>query len=445
MSNLSTNQASILRSIFSAAPDSAVVNLEQALAHEVTRGGPMAEVHSLVAQEASNRRARSLAFMPLLPLCRPAAIGPYPKFPFETLALLWTACKEKEPNAARAVEALGPIRDEDERAYAHSACDAVCRIAAEGLRGGLAEFAGVRTLLDKVPGRAELFIKLLDLAPLARAALMRLPDWMGRLNEERAVAIRIAYNDGVDLSDDGGPRLLDILCAHMPEPWKVLHLISAVMDRPTDRFAASSEIARFGEFYMDDIDRRLGEGRNFDPNGGRAAGVAAAESVHVIALEIAEFETSLDISRDGVWGARIAKQKLALAQLAETRLAQIDKALDQALPLTQVKFGKGVRGFPKLNEDPSPPQLNKAQSYLAFFEQCRASANQAGYGSTRAKAGERMDARLTQYVEDLLELLRGEEVQNPERIRRYLEAAADLVAVAKGEQAAAIIRRRAAA
>jgi hypothetical protein len=427
MSNLSTSQTSILRSIFSSAPDSAVVNLEQALANEVKRGGPMAEVHGLVAQEATNRRARSVAFMPLLPLCR-QTLGPYPTFPPQTLALLWAACRDAAPAAARAVEALGPIRDEDERAFAHSVCDAVCRTAADGLRSSQGEFASVRAMLDKVPGRGELFLKMLDLTPLARNALVKLPDWMGRLNEERAVAIRIAYNDGTDLSDDGGPRLLDLLSAHMAEPWRVLHLISAVMDRPTDRFAASSEIARFGEFFMDDIDRRLNEGRNFEPNGGRAAGVAAAANVH-----------------DGVWGARIAKQKLALAQLAETRLNQIDKALDQALPLGQVKFGKGVRGFPRLNEDPSQPQLTKAQSYLAFFEQCRASANQAGYGSTRTKAGERLDARLGQYVEDLLELLRGEEVQTPERIRSYLNAAADLVAVARGEQAAAIIRRRAAA
>jgi hypothetical protein len=444
MPNLSTSQTSILRSIFSAAPDSAVMNLEQALAPEVRHGGPMAQVHSLVAQEATSRRGRSLAFMPLAPLCRPGP-GPGPRFPAQVLAQLWNAVRTAEPRATRAVEALGPAHDEDERAFANDTCDRVCSLARDGLRAGEGEFAPIRAMLEHTPGGAELFIKMLELTPLARRALSRLPDWMGRLNEERAVAIRLAYNDGEDVSVDGGPRLLDILCAHMPEPWRVLHLISAVMDHPTDRFAASSEIARFGEFFMDEIDRRLTEGRSFDPNGGKAAGVAAAANVHVATLVIAEFETSLDMTREGVWGSRIAKQKLALAQLAESRLNQIDKALDAALPLTQVKFGKGVRGFPKLNEDPSPPQMNKAQSYLAFFEQCRASANQAGYGSTRTKAGERMDGRLNQYVEDLLELLRGEDVQTPERIRLYLNAAADLVAVARGEQAAAIIRRRAAA
>ncbi len=444
MPNLSDSQSTILRSIFSAAPDTAVISLEQALAHEVSRGGAMAQVHSLVAQEATNRRARTLAFMPLAPLCKQGQ-GPSPRFPAETLALLWTAAHAADPTATRAVEAVGSCQDEDERAFAHKACDAVCQIAADGLRAGAGGFAVVRSLLDKTPGGGELFVQLLDLAPLARGALVKLPDWMGRLNEDRAVAIRIAYNDGVDLSDDGGPRLLDILSAHMPEPWRVLHLISAVMDRPTDRFAASSEIARFGEYFLDDIDRRLAECRSFDPTGGKAAGIAAAAAIHVATLEIAEFETSLEISREGAWGARIAKQKLALAQLAETRLAQIDKALDQALPLMQVKFGKGVRGFPKLNEDPSPPNLQKAEACLAFFEQCRASANQAGYGSTRTKAGERMDARLAQYVEDLLEILRGEEPHDAPRIRLYLQAAADLVSVARGEQAAAIIRRRAAA
>jgi hypothetical protein len=56
-----------------------------------------------------------------------------------------------------------------------------------------------------------------------------------------------------------------------------------------------------------------------------------------------------------------------------------------------------------------------------------------------------MDGRIDQYVEDLLELMRAEEVPNLTRIKAYLNAAADLIAIARGDQAAAIIRRRAAA
>jgi hypothetical protein len=231
----------------------------------------------------------------------------------------------------------------------------------------------------------------------------------------------------------------------MTEPWRVLHLICAVMDRPTDRFAASSEIARFGEAVMADIDRRLNWFRAFEPDGGRPVGIQAAEALRNASLAIAEFETSLELSRDGVWGARIIKQKLTLAQLAETRMAKIDKALDGALPVQLVKFGKGLRGFPNLLEDPQPLAMRRAECLLTFFEQSRTAANHAGYGSARTKAGERLDSRLEQYVEDLLDMLRADDVKNVERVRAYLDAAATLVGVARGDKAAQIVRRRAAA
>ncbi len=441
---LSDSQSSILRSIFSAAPDSAVINLESALAGEVARGGPMAQVHGLIAQEATNRRTRTLVFMPLAPLCRPG-LGPSPRFPAQTLALLWAATREADPAAARAAEGLGPCEYDDERAFAANVCNSLCRTAAAGLRKGEGGFAAVATLLDKAGGLVEPFATLLDLTPVARRALLLMPDWMGRLTEERAVAIHLAYNDADELHEGGGPLLFDIICAHMAEPWRILHLISAVMDRPTDRFAAASEIARFGEYLMDEIDRRLSDFRLYDPSGGRSSGVVAAAKLHLASMAIAEFETSLEISREGPWGARLTKQKQSIALLAEARLAQIDKALDGALPLQAAKFGKGVRGFPKLNEDPQLPLQRKAESLIAFFEQSRISANQAGYGSARTKAAERLDSRLDQYVEDLLELLRADQVEQEARIKLYLGVAANLIAAARGEKAAAIIRRRAAA
>ncbi|MDR3507101.1 MAG: hypothetical protein P4L64_04305 [Caulobacteraceae bacterium] len=445
MSNLSDSQTTILRSIFSSAPDSAVASLESALSGEVERGGPMAAVHALVAREAVERRLRSLIFAPLAPLCKNHG-GPYPRFSSKVLTLLCQALRETTPAGIRAAEAIGPLEDEEDRIYAAGVFDNLCRIAARGLRNDTPAFAAARALLEGAEADGvEKFLHYLDLTPLARGALNHLPDWLGRLTNERAVAIRIAYKDAVDVAEDDGPRLLDILCAHMGEPWKVLHLISAIMDRPTDRFAAGSEVARFGEYFMDDIDQRLNQFRNFDLDGGRAGGMAAAANLHTASLEIAEFEGSLELSRDGLWGARVARQKQSLAQLAETRLAQIDKAVDKALPLLLVKFGKGLRGFPKLTEDPQPMMLRRAESLLAFYEQSRAGANQSGYGSARAKAGERLDERLDQYVEDLLEMRRGDEVENMDRVRRYLEAAAQLIGVAKGDKAAQLVRRRAAA
>ena len=443
--SLSETQATVLRTIFSSAPDSAITNLECALAGEVERGGPMASVHALIAAEAGGRRVRSLVFHPLIPLCRATPAGSA-RFPVAAISRLWNALKIASPEGVRAAEAIGPAETEEDRLRAHEICDSLCRFAARGLRAGQGPYESAKALLDSAePNGAEAFAQFLDIAHIARGALVRLPDWLGRLSEERSVEMRLAYNDAVDITDDAGPRLLDVLRAHMAEPWRVLHLICAVMDRPTDRFAASSEIARFGETIMADIDRRLDWFRVFDTDGGPAVGAQAAETLRVASLEIAEFETSLDLAREGPWGSRLGKQKMSLAQLAEQRLAKIDKALDAALPVLLVKFGKGLRGFPNLNDDPNPMQQRRAECLLTFFEQSRNAANQAGYGSARTKAGERLDSRLEHYVEDLLDMLRADEVPNIDRIRAYLEVAAILIGSARGDKAAQIVRRRAAA
>jgi hypothetical protein len=289
------------------------------------------------------------------------------------------------------------------------------------------------------------FASYLDLCPIARDALARLPDWLVRMTDERAAAARLAYKDAVALSDDAGPQYFEILLAHLVEPWQVLRVMSAIMDHPGDKYAAASELARFGEYILADIDKRLADFRAFDPSQGACAGAAASAALHVAAVEIAEFENSIELSREGPWGSRIGQQKKTLAQAAESRLDQIDKALDAALPLRMVRFGKGLRGLPNLKSEPDAAALRRAEGLMAFFDQSRSSAAQSGYGASRAKVAEKVEDRLDQYVEDLLEMLRAEEVESVERIHAYLEVAAGLMGSARDDKAAQIIRRRAAA
>jgi hypothetical protein len=224
-----------------------------------------------------------------------------------------------------------------------------------------------------------------------------------------------------------------------------MRILSAVMDHPGEHYVAVSELAGFAEQLLDDIDRKLALFRAFDPAGGRSAGVAAGQAIQIAATEIVEFESSIEVSREGAWGKRIAQQKQTLAQLAEATLGQIDKALDAAMPLQMVKFGKGLRGHPKLTDEPNPLALARAEGLMAFFDFSRPFASQSGYGAARAKAAEKIEARLDQYVEDLLELLHGEQVEALDRVRGYLEISAAMMEAARGEKAGQIIRRRAAA
>jgi hypothetical protein len=445
MSQLNDVQVSTLKAVFSAAPDTAVEALEAALAQEAVQGGSIARVHGLVAEEARERRMRSLTFAPLLPLCR-SNDGVPPRFPPGTLLRLWAAVKTVEPGPAERVRMADARRHDPEASREPDACDALCAAAAAGLReNGPAFEAVVNHLLGARPDGPEDLASMLDLAPIARRATPKLGEWVGRANEEKSAAMRLAYRDATALAEDAGPRLLDILMANLAEPWLILRILSAVMDHPAERYVAVSELARFGEAVMDDIDRRLARFREFDPAGGRPAGLAAGEALHVTSVEIAEFESQIELSREGVWGKRIAKQKQSVAILAETRLGQIEKAIDAALPQQMVRFGKGLKGLPKLVADPDPIAQRKAEGLLSFYASCRSSASQSGYGTARAKVGEKVIERLDQYIEDLLETIRAEEIEHLDRAKAYIEVAAGFVETAEGEQAGQIVRRRAAA
>jgi hypothetical protein len=441
MAGLTETQANVLRTLFGSAPDTAVSQLERALAEEAFGGGAMAAVYALVAKEAQERRTKQAVFEPLLALCHAG------RFPLGVLKTLWVGVHAvSAADAETAVSYASKKISEENLVKAAEVYDRLCAAAAEGLRAGNPAFAAAASQLGAdQPDGVELFAKHLDLTPLVRRAMARLPDWVGRMSADRAAAVRVAYKDAVSVADDDGPRFLEMLEANLPEPWLIMRILSAVMDHPAERFLAASELAPFAERVLDDVDRRLAEFRAFDPDGGRAAGLAAGEAIRIAGMEIGEFETTVELNREGVWGKRVIQQRQTLAQLAETRLAQIDRALEAAMPLQMVKFGSGLRGHPKLTDDPNPVALHRAEGLMAFFDYSRHFASQSGYGAARAKAAEKIEARLDQYVEDLLELLRTQEAEMLARVRGYLEISAEMMEAARGEKAGQIVRRRAAA
>lgn len=446
MSGLTPAQRDIIRSLIDTCPDTAIQNLDQALHNE--SAGPMAEIRDLVSAEAEDRRARRIVFGPLAPMCpRQTPRMDRMTFPAAALALLWEALKAAEPNAASiaAMAANASYYDEDADC---SAFDALCARAATGLRAPEGSpFAEAAERLDAArPGGAALCASYLDLVPLARGVLRKAPEWLARMTDERAAAARLAFRDAGEISPDAGPIFFELLFASLEEPWQILRVVSAVMDRPSDNYMAASELAGIGERLLADIDRRLDDLRAFNPQSGQAAGVEAGECARIAVLEITEFEQTLDLKRDGPWGLRLGKQKRQLAQAVESLMNKVDDAVGGALPMKTVRFaGRMMRGMPKLAGEPDERAVGKAEGLLAFLDATRASATPGGYASFRAKVVEKVETRLDQYSEDLIEILRDPE--NEERIQAslYLEVTARFIGFVRDEKAAQIIRRRAAA
>jgi hypothetical protein len=94
--------------------------------------------------------------------------------------------------------------------------------------------------------------------------------------------------------------------------------------------------------------------------------------------------------------------------------------------------------------DPDPRAIRRAQAYLALIDGARLSAGNGGFGSLRLKVVEALEQRLDPYIEDVLEMLRHND-GDLDRLRAFLDVAAQAVAAVRNPEAGDIVRRRVAA
>ena len=117
-----------------------------------------------------------------------------------------------------------------------------------------------------------------------------------------------------------------------------------------------------------------------------------------------------------------------------------------ALPMQPVRIGgRTMRTEPRLGSPPDATAVRRAQALLAFFDGIRSTAAQSGYGSIRAKVQEETTHGLDSYLEELLAILHSGDCEDMDNARLYLDVVADFTGLMYDDQAAQIVRRRAAA
>jgi hypothetical protein len=432
-----------VRGLIEQAPDSVIGRLDVAL-NGALAGTSLSAVRALVDAEIWDRTVRDDVFSPVLALCAPRADGfGQIQFPRAAVERLWPALKRTHPHLVRAC--LANHSQTLSQARFPPAYDQLCREAARGLRQPGGDFAAAIDALEAFrSGAATEFADHLVLAPFARGAASQLGAWIRNMTHEHAAAVRLMFKDATVIAEDGSPRLMEMLQAKLPQPWLILRIVAAAIGRASDRFVAESELAGFGERVLADIDGHIGALRAFDFDGGPAAGLAAAQHVAQAAEGATEFETALEVDKNGAWGQRLSRQKLALASLAEGYLKRCGKLVGDALPILHPRPGC-VRGDPNIEAPPDERLVRRAMAGLTFFEQVRGPAGAGGYGVVRSRVGEEITYTLDGYLEDLLAILHAGEASDMTLARAYLDAAARFVSLVQDQQAAQIVRRRAAA
>jgi hypothetical protein len=442
MSALSERKIAIVRTLVESAPDRVVGSLRQALADTADHSA-LGGVKRLVEVEVFDRNLRNAILQPIAPMCIGGGDDPHRlTFPSRVLGLLWRAVRNDQ------IDAIAVVREAAEKEtpvhQVAAAQDQITAACAAGLRAPEGpEFHMAAELCEKArPGGTEQLAACLDIAPVVRRASQRLPEWLAHPGGETSAASRLAYRDAVTIADDAGPRFFEMLAAQMAYPWMVLRVISAVMDKPTESYLANSEMAVFGEGLLADIDeslRRIGGLRGDD---GPPAGREAARLAELIVQQITEIETSVDLQRDHGWGQRVHKQRASLAGVVEARLRDAEKAAIEALPMYAPRNQRVRRQIPRLDVPPEPRLVGCATTLLSFSDELRTAANYGGFSSTRNKMVEKLGEHLDHYVDEVLDLIRTDEVEDVQIATAFLGHAADFNQLIRNDKAGELVRRR---
>lgn len=443
MSALSERKIAIVRTLVESAPDRVVGSLRQALA-DTSDNSALGGVRRLVEVEVADRTLRNLILQPIAMMCVGAGDDPHRMtFPSRALGLIWRGLRATE------MATIADVRDaEDKDTPVHivlAARDKLTAAAAAGLRARERdEFRMAAEVCDYArSGGAELLASCLDMAPVVRQATQRLPEWLAHPGSETTAATRLAYKDAVTISDEAGPRFFQMLAAQMAHPWMVLRVISSVMDKPTERYLADSELAGFGESLLDDIDAALAEIAGLTPDAGPATARSVAKLADLVVQQISEIEGSVDLDREHGWGRRVHKQRASLATAVEGRLRETEKAAMEALPLMPPRDRKSRRQPPRLSSPPDPQLVARARTLLSFTDELKITANYGGFSSTRNKLIEKLGEYLDHYVDEVVDRLRSDEVEDRDVAAAFLATAAEFNLLLRGDKAADIVRRRA--
>ena len=449
MSALSERKIEIVRTLVEAAPDKIVGGLRQALAQSAN-DSVLSTVRLLVEAEAGDRALRNIVLQSVAPLC--VGDGSDPRslvFPARVLACVWRGLKELAPQEMAAAAKIASIIEatpaEHRPPDPSAAFDPVTRLAANGLRTSqLRDFRQAAELCDRAhPGGAEMFASCLELAPVLRKATARIPEWLAHPGDETTAAVRLAYKDAVTIAEDAGPRFFEMLAGQLTPSWMVLRIISAVMDKPTERYLRDSELGGFPERVMNDIDASLQAISKLDVNRGAEAGRAAGKLVELITEQATELELCIELTRESGWGQRIFNQKKSLANVVERHLRDTEKLAMAALPSNPGK-GRSRKAEPKLDGPPDPAAVTRAMTLLTFCDEVRSCANYAGFSAAHAKMIEKLGPAIDHYVEEVLDFVRTGDVECVPSAHAYLRVAADFCQLVRDAKAADLIRRRAA-
>lgn len=444
MAELSVAQRAVLAQMVERLPDKTLKTLSLAVAQ--MPGDKARVLAAMLAEETVDRKRRAVAFAPMMPLFRPRPDGVASlTFPAAVLPRLWKAASATEPALLPMLDDIR-LRENDPQVVAVAnrfcvAASAVIRDKADVIWP--ADQAGSH---DRETGLTEL-ARCFDLAILARRGLHALPRWILRPTEDEMAELRLLIHDAGEVTPDGGPRMLEILFAHLGDASLVLRLVvHSSRAAGKEGVLSGSEMAIFVTRLIAEVEARVTRIGAFKPGGSVDPGPAIKADIAWCAETLAELDMTLQLDPDGDWGKAARDARARINRGLSATLRSTDKALDKAMPTKRVPTsGRMTREAPALEQIVSPDAIQTATALLTLVGAIRNAAQIFGIESQRSQLVQSVVDRITTYVDQTIEAVNAGEVEDPPRALAMVGTLAKFLVLIDATDAAKTARRRAAA
>ncbi len=399
------------------------------------------ELRAMLSDEMRDRRRRSLVFGPVAPMFRPRADGVAAMtFPAEVLPRLWRLASEREP------QLLPRLDDEDEDSDAVVVANRICQAAASIVRDrpDLVWPAGLEPDV-RDDGLFDL-AACLDLSHLVRRAMPSIEVWLKRPDGDQLAELRLLVKDAAAIHADGARRFVEILFAHLEDAVLVLRIItrtSGVAGR--EGFLSASELSDFVDRLLDGVAVRATRLAAYTPRLDAEELRSVLRDLDWCANVLAELDVTLTLDPGSPWGKAVRDARLKLADWLSGLMRAAEKAVDKALPLERVQIvGRMSRMAPRLAAPGRGDEADIALALLRLVGAARGASATFGCESDRRALEESLQARLTDYADQVLVMINDDEAPDEDQALRLVAVAARYLEEIGARDAARTVRRRAA-
>lgn len=442
MPGLTESQGKIVRSIVQTVPDAGLGQLTAVLSAQMGEH-TMADVRDIVMVEMRDRKIRSIVFSPIVSLCEKNQPGKTrSRFPFELPTLLWNALVDTSPKLMTQAREMA-VRSESEDVLPYI-FNQTCDVALVGLQEKNPLFQPVIDCLSKSsPNALRDLMGFLKLSAVLRDVLIEIPVWVGRMNSDDELLVRLAYRDAVKLTANGPARLFEFIYINLDAPQTILRIISAALDRPSDLSIEGTELIAFGDLLLDQSEALLMSMNDIEISDGASAGIALASAAKTIIGTVTEFEESIALSKNGPWGRRVARIKRDISVAFEKLIFQVEVLIPKALPvIAGAQNLKSLNRSPNMSLAPDLSAVARLEAVLIFIAQIRPIASASGVGVLRSRIIAETQEFLEYYSNGVLALITDFN-QDPEALQARINQIARYVALVHDDETAERLRRRA--